>query len=404
MAITIHQKPQAWTPAYNDQWILALSDEIAQPLFKYKVEVTVYYDLNGTPSNEVFTYYVVPRPDGYLVFNAKEIVKNFVQHFMKPNEFGIVEAVNESVGVEVVIIETWTGEPGAASATADYIVWNACLTEKQMFSFSYGDYISSTVSIRAHSVATLGLLSYPFEKQTFLSDVFIHFVKPSTLDSINYKLIDTNGVDILNDVDLTGSMTNDKIYQINISSQLAEDTWGGVTVGMFIKVEFLTAANDVLYAYTYEIKELCTKHEVKRLYYLNRRGGVSSFPFELKSTKNVSKQTNDVKLNRNEIVSNTWTYKPYKHERNVVSTQETFSEVLNTNWITKLQSEYLEELFSSPMVWLVSEEDDYSDPYKFKPVVIADKSYEFKKHENEKLFNYSVLVEYSTTETRQRAI
>ena len=407
MAITIHQTPQLWTPAYNDQWILALSDEIAQPLFKYKVEVTVYYDLNGTPSNEVFTYYVVPRPDGYLVFNAKEIVKNFVQHFIKPNDFGIVEAVNERVDVSIDISETWTGETGTATENVGYLAWNACLTERKIFldNYDYEDYISKTTVIKIHSRNNV----LPDTVYTLKSDVFVNFVYTEEIKKIAYYVVDTNGVSVLDtylifEDGVFAPLVNGLVYQLNISPQLAVDESFTIDNGYYIRLEFLDAADDALESYQYLISEPCTKHEVKRLYYLNRNGGISFQSFELKSTKNISKQTNDVKLNRNEILNGEWKYKPYKHERNVVSTQETFSEVLNTNWITKLQSEYLEELFSSPMVWLVSEEDDYSDPYKFKPVVITDKSYEFKKHENEKLFNYSVLVEYSTTETRQRAI
>ena len=399
MAITIHQTPQLWTPAYNDQWILALSTEIAQPLFKYKIEIMV----TNSDGAITFTYYVLPRPDGYLVFNCKEIVKNFVKHFIKPNDFTVLECVDSSVMVDILIYETWTGEAGTGVIDATYFAWNACLTEKQMFldTYNYVDYVSTASESIIHTRGNV----LPTTNYTLLSDVFMHFVKVLTLDHIIYYVLDTNGVDILDTYTFNASsLTNNKIYQINVSPQLAISETLPMAVGYYVLVKFFTSLNTELASYQYLVSDPCTKHEIKRLYYLNRNGGISFMSFELKSTKNISKQTNDVKLNRNEIVSNTWTYKPYKHERNVVSTQETFSEVLNTNWITKLQSEYLEELFSSPMVWLVSEEDDYSDPYKFKPVVITDKSYEYKKHENEKLFNYSVVVEYSTTETRQRAI
>ena len=404
MAITISQNPQAWTPAYNDQYITALSDEIAQPNFKYLVEVSIDYDLNGTPTNITYSYQFLPRPDGYLVFNAKEIVKNYIQHFIKPLDYDILECVNSRVEVGVTVIEDWTGVVTPDTETINYNAWNASLTENQMYSFSVGDYISNNLFIRVHSVATSGLLSYPFENQTFKSDVFLQFVKPSTLTSINYKLIDTNGVDILNDVDLTGSMTNGKIYQINISPQLAEDTWGGVTVGMFIQVDFYNVTLDSLYTYTYEIKELCTKHDVNRIYYLNRRGGISSFPFEMLSTQSIDAITNEVRLGSKKIVSGEYVSLPYQHENLVVNTQETYMKSLQTNWLTTQQMIYLEELFSSPLKWLVNEEDVYGSLYNYVPITMINKPYLLNKHENEKLFNYGIDVKFSTQETRQRAI
>lgn len=404
MALTISQNPQSWTPAYNDQYITALSDEIAQPNFKYQVDVSIDYDLNGTPTNVVFSYYFLPRPDGYLVFNAKEIVKNYIQHFFKPMDFNILECVNSRVEVGITITEDWTGVVTPDTATVNYNAWNGSLTEKQMYSFSYGDYISSTSFVRVHSVATSGLLSYPFEKQTFYSDVFLQFVKPSDLDTIYYTLVDTDGATDLNTIALSGTMTNDKIYQINVSPQLAEETWGGVTEGMYIRVDFFKATPDIMYTYLYEIKHLCTKHEVNRIYYLNRRGGISSFPFEMLSTQSIDAITNEVRLGSKKIVSGEYVSLPYQHENLVVNTQETYMKSLQTNWLTTQQMIYLEELFSSPLKWLVNEEDVYGSLYNYVPVTMINKPYLLNKHENEKLFNYGIDVKFSTQETRQRAI
>lgn len=404
MAITISQQPQAWTPAYNDQYITALSDEIAQPNFKYLVEVSIDYDLNGTPTNITYSYQFLPRPDGYLVFNAKEIVKNYIQHFIKPLDYDILECVNSRVEVGVTVIEDWTGVVTPDTETINYNAWNASLTEKQMYSFSYGDYISSTSFVRVHSVATSGLLSYPFEKQTLKSDVFLQFVKPSTLDNIQYNLVDTDGTTDLNSVGLSGTMTTNKIYQINISPQLAKSLWSGVTVGQFIRVDFVSTVATILYTYTYEIKELCTKHDVNRIYYLNRRGGISSFPFEMLSTQSIDAITNEVRLGSKKIVSGEYVSLPYQHENLVVNTQETYMKSLQTNWLTTQQMIYLEELFSSPLKWLVNEEDDYGSDYNYIPVTMINKPYLLNKHENEKLFNYGIDVKFSTQETRQRAI
>lgn len=76
MALTISQQPQELTPAYNSQTIVALSNQIAISDFYYFVEVVV----NGDTAN-TYTESILQRPDGYLVFNPQEWVKNYIEHF-----------------------------------------------------------------------------------------------------------------------------------------------------------------------------------------------------------------------------------------------------------------------------------------------------------------------------------
>ncbi|MBK6836724.1 MAG: hypothetical protein IPG89_21675, partial [Bacteroidetes bacterium] len=108
--------------------------------------------------------------------------------------------------------------------------------------------------------------------------------------------------------------------------------------------------------------------------------------------------------NRRKIIGGQYLYSPYKHENLIVNTQETYVKTLQTNWLTTQQMIYLEELFSSPLKWLVNEEDVDGSLYNYVPVTMINKPYLLNKHENEKLFNYGIDVKFSTQETRQRAI
>ena len=71
MALTVSKTPQLYTPAYNAQTFRALSDQIAVTDFKYIVTVQV----NG---GTIKTYPVLQRPDGYLIFDPIEEVKNYI--------------------------------------------------------------------------------------------------------------------------------------------------------------------------------------------------------------------------------------------------------------------------------------------------------------------------------------
>lgn len=404
MAITVLQSPDEWTPAYNDQWVLASSTEIAQPNFKYKIETSITYDLNGTPTTVTFTDYYLPRPDGLMLHDPKEKVKNYIKHFWKPGEFNIIEAVNCRVGVGVSIIETWDDETLPDTQTIDYVAWNASLTERQMFldNYAYEDYISNT-NPKIHYINND--LNRPARTVTMTSDVFVHFVYRDVFAKIQYEVYLSDGATLVGVEEYSlASVVQGYVYQVNISPKAAVDFSISIAAGYVVKLVFYDSEDDEIVSYQYTVGSYCTKHEGKSIYYLNRVGGISFMNFQMMSNVSAGIQTNEVRLNRNEVIDNTYTYLPYKHENNTVSTQEKITEILNTDWITKQQSSDLEELFSSPLKWLVSDEDDYDDPYKFKPVTIIDRRYEFKKHENEKLFNLSITVEYSTQETRQRGI
>ena len=77
MAITAYQKPQALSPAYNNQIFTALSNQIAVADFKYVVTVTI----NGVANVKEY----LQRPDGWLVVDVKEWVQNFIEHYFNPS-------------------------------------------------------------------------------------------------------------------------------------------------------------------------------------------------------------------------------------------------------------------------------------------------------------------------------
>jgi hypothetical protein len=122
------------------------------------------------------------------------------------------------------------------------------------------------------------------------------------------------------------------------------------------------------------------------------------------SSKTIDSKTSEVSLGNKELISGVYTSLPYKHETFTVSTDETYMVNLQTNWITAQQSIYLEELFSSPLKWLVNEDADYGDLFAYVPITSTSKQYLINKHENMKLFNYGIDVKLSITETRQRAL
>ena len=385
MALTIYQEPQAYTPAYNEQTILALSNQIAVADFKYVVTVQV----NG---GTTFTYNVLQRPDGYLVFDAMEIVKNYItRDYFDPISSYVGLATGKSASVVVTVKEYYTGAIHGTHATS-YIAYDACFNDYDFRQYSYASYISDSSTGRLLSPQTTEF-NYPELKIDVKNDVWIHFF------NYYYDKIDINVYDSTST--LVGGfslmLTSDiNMWYANIGYNTLV-SYGILPLdGYSVEIDFITGTTSH-FSTSYTFYDLCTRHKKYAIQYLKRNGNINVFNFELLSQETINKKVNNVRLNPKRVGGGKYYSNSWDREVNTVSTLTTKQITLNTNWITESQSEQLAELFDSPIVWLVIDSD-------YKPISITDTSYKVNKTVNEKLFNYTITCEYDIQETRQRAI
>lgn len=395
MAIVFKQKPQAYTPAYNKQIFVALSNQIAYADFYYIVTVQV----NG---GAILTENILQRPDGHAIFDVVEKVKNYIKHTLNPIEYDIVEATDNAVGVEVIVKEHYSGAVHS-SVTYSYIAWNACLNDNDFRNFDYLDYVSTLADIRFLSINPFEYLS-PDNEVSLNSDLWIYFFVNSRISRFELNLTDPFGVPII-DIVKTIPTTN-KIVYTNIGRKGIDEYLGGVycytgCVVSFNLVEPAAREEDppiIHFSGSYTFVDPCTNYIEYNVYYLKRNGSFGFKRFNLLSSESESKKVNKVRMNTNLFDGSKYSSNVWDRENNIASTILTKTITLNSNWITENQSELLSELFSSPLVWIQKEGGDYI------PVSITDTSYNFKKHINESLFNYTIQCEYDIQETRQRAI
>ena len=111
----------------------------------------------------------------------------------------------------------------------------------------------------------------------------------------------------------------------------------------------------------------------------------------------MTKKTSNVRLGKGNVVSGIMTTNRWDREVHEVANVTTYTSTLTSDWISEAQNEALQELFDSPIVW-------QHDGTNYIPVTITDNSFDFKKHNSDKLFNYTVNIEYNTQETRQRGL
>jgi len=396
MALTLYKHPQELTPAYNNQIFTALSDNIGQPDFKYLVNVSV----NGVASIKEY----LPRPDNWLVFDAKEWVQNFIEHYFNP-ELSLASPIelagSKTVEVEVTISEYYDGEIDDITTT-NYNAFDACLTDAAFRNYDFEDYLFGQ-NVGKYFLSKTATTITPDNRLTLNRDMYLHFINASIIDNLVIELRrPAEGTGILTTIDtitvasIPVQTQTYEMYVVRLNSAMF--TTATAQVGDTIRVNFKDGSTFV-YRYTIVIKDICTKYTDNILYYLDRDGNILFFHFDKISKYNYTKKTNKVTLNPDilntttgEYGSNTW-----DREDHIVSTSIESTILLNTDWITETQSRQLNDLWSSPQVWLHNGTD-------LLAVTITNNGYEEIKSENESLFQYNVIVNTGVVETRQRGI
>lgn len=384
MALVVSQTPQIYTPAYNEQIFVALSNQIAISDFYYLVQ----FQVGGSI---IYTKKILQRPDGYCVFDAIEVVKNYIKHSFNPTVTGITYATDSAVAVTVYIKEFYSAAV-QSTYTYNYVAWNACLDADTFSTYDYRDYVTNGGEIKLLSPNATEYL-VPNAKIDIKADNWLHFFKDD-FTYIDFVLYRASGA-------IKGSLTKTiptgaYIHYINTGAKLWDGS--GVTVNPTDTLEINFEGDSGGMSTSFTFTDVCSKSVQYNVYYYKRNGGIGFKTFELVSQETMTKKTNSVRMNTKTLTAGVYSAPTYKREKNVVSTTSQKSITLNTNWITEQQAIQLNELFDSPMVWLQLETGEY------KPITITDNSYKFSKHVNDKLFNYSITADYDNTETRQRGI
>ena len=165
------------------------------------------------------------------------------------------------------------------------------------------------------------------------------------------------------------------------------------------EIYFTNTAHDrVSESYWTIVDSSCTNHDVYRVHFKNKYGAYDSFSFTKSHQVNTDIKRVQYEKPLGEFKSgSSYTYNKTDRFRTSYHTEYRPTIKLNSDWITESQSIWLEELLTSPEIYL----DDAT--HGLIPINIIDTKYTQRQHKTDKVFNLVIDFQYSFNERRQRA-
>ena len=415
MAITIAQNPFLHSPAYNPLDYVVTSNNTAQDNFRYVCDI---YITNVTPS--FFRVFADKDPNynsGH--FDIHRIVENFVSgdivladtaFNINPNAYRKYTCkFGEAYGVSSAV----TVYPNLTVDTSRY-AWNACLDFVEFKNLTANKYLME----EATGVGKF-LTNRP-EPNNISFDLnesaFTYIMGDDNNNSNNLMRIityDSTGailqtVYITNSYTSPASVTNHKflrfasgVKQINAvpASLISGGSQPIITssVAKYAIAILNPALNRTSETRTYKIKNVCSKDTAVRLHFLNKYGGFDSFTFDIHSAQSAAIKRSEYKrMAGGFATANSWKYDKtdsldINFDTNIKDTVHLISD-----WINEDISTWLEELVTSPWIYLEDATDGLIS------VSIVNSQYNRKKNAFDKIFNLELDIQYSYNRYRQR--
>jgi len=405
--ITIQQQCSPLQPAYNELIHLVSSNNTAQANFKFICDVYV----NGSLITRLDT---PPHPTyGTGLFNPARVIEAYVNNDIDLTTYGFGINSNSNCYYQLKFGESYgasssgtTAYPNLASTSNKY-VWNAI--------YDYEDFVGySSGTINASTSASRLLTNRPSSGDIQFTENAYLYVNSMTSGTIDYAYIVTkdssnaiiNAVKINNQYKanpggngrfLRFSSSPNNINQISASYLL-----GGAVQPIILStdyaytIQFFNASNTaVTEQYRYTINSECTKYVSYRIHFLNKLGGYDAFTFYKQNTFNSEVKRETFKSNLGTQTQTSQSYTAQQRAITQYSTKIKDTISCNSNWISEAQSLWLEELVTSPDVYV-------EKSGVLVPINLLNSNYERKYVVNKHLFNLKIDFQYSYERQRQR--
>lgn len=149
--------------------------------------------------------------------------------------------------------------------------------------------------------------------------------------------------------------------------------------------------------YTFNVKWHCGAYDNIELYFVDRLGSLVPANFSLQNyrTMNVSRQEYTRYLG--DLQGTRWGFDSIERGRTNINTKQITQLVLNSDWLSEAEVNYLRELYSSPNVFI-------KENGKLWPVIVKTDSFQILTKKNKKNIQIQITIEYANNDVINNAI
>lgn len=394
MAITIIKQPYANSPAHNPLIYKVSTTNQEQANFKFVADV--YVDSNMVARLKPFIDYgsvnectidISNIVSSYVSGSANDvIVASGGDVMMYDSKVDVQVKFGEEYGSTAVVYAdlTLSTERPFHNKALNYKMYVAWQTSMPAFGFGSGShFLTNFAGTRRVIVGQKAVMVALYNHQP----VSI----PQTYNKWIIKQYDKDGTLLNTEYEDVTRLISDSNYYCSISVLEAfTRLWNcsHFTISCGRQIDVGTYTDGVEYRYDFEDADC--RHEVYRVHWLNRLGGYDSFNFKALSRTSFDVERKTYNTDEPRV---TYANSDFRKKHTLVKYDERIE--LNSGFIKEAEAEWIEEIFTSPIVLLEHNGLFYS-------AIIDDSTYERKKsRQGEKLINVGITAKYSQSNFTQ---
>ena len=404
MALTILQEPLTYTSGFDPQIFIASASNSYLAPFRYKVELQI-------AASTVATFYLVKRPNGNCLFDAQRTIENYLSYnfdSIKSLTYGwvngasnIFKKYNLKITSQYYISPLWsdmdtvtTNDYYAINSALDYITWQ---------DNNNNDYLIGATGTKKFLTNTPTI---PIRE----NESFELAVMTNTNDAVKRLVIDTfdsSGTLIatgtINNATTTISGDNGRFLSILCgtsdinNSTLSSGSNPLITDSVSYYEVYVQNTSNTRRTEKkrFVIDRTCTRETSFRLAWLNPLGRFDMLTFTGVKDDSISVEKSNYNKTLGLEGTTSLTYDTTDRQTTPFFTEVSQKYKLRSGFLSTEQSEWLKELFASPVVFCLINGSWYA-------INVTQTTYQVKKTIQEKLFIIELDMELANKTQRQR--
>jgi hypothetical protein len=412
MSVVVYNQPASYGLAYNDNaYVFRSTNYTATQRFKVLILPSDYpsspilatvrvfprvgVDVNGVVTTDRAYYDPSRILQTQLAGNVAIPTASHPTLFACPNmHYDYFLFIQEEDKVNGVYVG------GANKFTAIKSVWNGVNNLTDWLDFDYTDYDNAVTGKK--------FLTYEPRTQYIDSNqsAFLYFMtsnlaRPTNVQLTGYNAagsIITNGVI---DITTTEKFNRIAIGTYDIVNSDPSDWSSGLPSTFLTGVSYYTVSirNVSILTnsetFTFYVNAKCSKYTPIRLHWLNRLGGFDSFNFIYKSEVDTDVKRSTYQQEPHTFSGTSWDYTKASRGVTTYNVEMTSGMKVNTDFLTDTESAWMEDLFTSPVVYLESDN-------QLTAVNVDGKNIKLQTSLNDKLSQYTFDITGAMVNNRQR--